>query len=1070
MLVIKEADYNSLWAELQWTGEKFERIMGYFRRYAGLEEGLSRKRLLDLLLDLGKSCYTVRGGVKSLTDRGDLCSIMSGSDMLSGSQFMCLAGLLDNSTPHSTSSPAGLLRLEMIFMYYDRGNKGYWDNYDWEMLMIDIQYPAKDGEKLVPYPLQIGQHINFDMLKRLVDTRRLRGTSQLLRVSFDSIDCEQKTTLKSIAENMSNSGDNNVDKEINTENSNIENKYTESGQLIDLSDNRVEYIKLDERIKYSPVSPNNGSLTERTFGITGNQRLQVFSPRKKVSERRSPSKRRPQGCKNKLQEESNFSRNAIPKSLITNSNAYQEGISSYMSRIPVSINSPNPNLTPRMAFRANMAPNSHYNDGMLVLFNQGSPSIVPNSVQNFPYQTPTHVPYHSLQHQYQQNYFSPQTGTQANRTSISGAKASHDINSRTSYQDAQSDPNNLNRLQLFGQSLQNVGQSLISMIPKVFAVPNITVGVDDYSCVSQSDVRGKVGKLNGEFRHSQFHDLQGTPRSGLRKVNESHNFGVSEFQITEHSSIDDPLKNGVSLPNFHSTYSNENYPMSIDLSRLGVEALPRVPENNSNLNSRIASNIPAENNQKAADFDDAKQRKSDNFAARHLDEKIIKRPIKIEEIDHFFTFLEQLLYNEIVGSVDLFDKIAERHDSSFQLSEKEETLIGPIMQLTTMDQFLLTFALSCLVSHQRHGNLSVQNEGVLGKGVSIDEIERKIQETSDLFHRIYRIMYQDLKNEAERNCDAVFPSSNCGMEILTENGESFLGFNILPYIVRMVLEKVKTAMDGDLDMIETIKDICVVYYHYLLESNESFLQDEPLERGPKGDVKYRSVEEMIEIVRQRYVVAMKMLSLNNSAKTNSARVKNAKEHISEKVRAERPIYGIERNFENRGAGVSLMLRDVRKDAIVPVAKSRDITSPHYPLQTATSSPNYFVFKQGNGGSEPENRARGNSSRRSLVLDSGESNPNTVPCLLQEYTSETENRNDCYYNKVFDNCDSGRRNEAKYAIPFKNTCPTEIKNYSHLNNSKALANVASYCPTEHTLTDKVPETRLERKSRIPSRIL
>ena len=144
MLEIKEDDYNSLWAELQWPGEKFERVMSYFRKYAGLEEGLSNKKLMNLLLDLGKSCYMVRGGIKSLTERGDLCWIMSGSDMLSGSQFMCLAGLMDNSTPHSTSSPTGLLRLSLIFMYYDRGNKGYWDKNDWENLMIDIQYPSKN--------------------------------------------------------------------------------------------------------------------------------------------------------------------------------------------------------------------------------------------------------------------------------------------------------------------------------------------------------------------------------------------------------------------------------------------------------------------------------------------------------------------------------------------------------------------------------------------------------------------------------------------------------------------------------------------------------------------------------------------------------------------------------------------------------------------------------------------------------------------------------------------------------------------------------------------------------------
>ena len=91
----------------------------------------------------------------------------------------------------------------------------------------------------------------------------------------------------------------------------------------------------------------------------------------------------------------------------------------------------------------------------------------------------------------------------------------------------------------------------------------------------------------------------------------------------------------------------------------------------------------------------------------------------------------------------------------------------------------------------------------------------------------------------------------------------------------MVWEKVRAAINTDLDVVETIKDICVVYYHYLLESNESSFGE-----GQPDSIKGRSVEFMIESVRRRYVVAIKMLSLNNSAKTSRTRVQRASEAIS----------------------------------------------------------------------------------------------------------------------------------------------------------------------------------------------
>ncbi|KAJ1608590.1 hypothetical protein OJ253_1858 [Cryptosporidium canis] len=1101
MLVIKEDDYNSLWAELQWPGEKFDRVMGYFRRYAGVEEGLSRERLSKLLLDLGKSCYTVRGGVSSMTERGDLCWIMSGSGMLSGSQFMCLAGLLDNSTPHSTSSPAGLLRLEMIFMYYDRGNKGYWNVHDWEFLMKDIQYPAENGEKLVPYPLPVDQNISFETLKKLVDTRRLRGTSQLLRVSFEGGNPD-KTSLEETKQRNSN-------KSKDSEKPAYEaNENSDESQTCNLKQGHVEYVKLSEKTTYSPILHGRVTHNERFQSGLNTQKLQVFSPRKKGPERNSPSRRRPQKQSSEALEESNMDQvTQSPRPLSSRGgafidfgmrpSAYQDGVSSYMTKIPVIPSSPNTNYTPRMAFRGSVVPNQYFtvNDGRTFIVNQAAQSVVPSAIQHIPYQIPVNAPYHNMPIQQNihpaTNYISPRLAAQVKKGVVeSGASGASGI-----VDDTKGDLHSFNKLQTFGQSLQNVGQSIMSIIPKVFSVPNITVGAGNYSYVSQEDVQRRGGK--GLSSESVGHRLQCSPVS-ITNTNEqpemNRTYGSSEKGSLEevNSNLDEALGNGMALPNFHSTYSNENYPMSIDLTKLNIVSLPAIPENASNFNSyKVGDSIK----ESSVGSDGVKQNNIDEEPACEA-ESSIRRPIRIEDVDHFFTFMEQLLYNEIVGSEGLFGRIVESHESSFQLTDKEEMLIGPVMQLVTMDQFVLTFALNCVVSHQYSDNSHAQNEGVLGNGVSIDKVGEKIDKLIDLFHRIYRIMYQDLSNEVERNGGKVLDSGSKDRQDSPDN-DTFIGYSFLPYIVKMVWEKVRTAMEGDLDVMETIKDICVVYYHYLLESNGSFTSENGSQGSPT--MRYNSVEEMIEIVRQRYVVAMKMLSLNNSAKTNSAEAKRMKSQSSEKekelVDTRQVPLAYQPNIQNqtnsqpqarnrsfyqaqgssKGEGLNLILKEVDRNVFVPVAKSRaSNSSPHYPLLTATSSPNYNWVHQNmvSGAESSAATVGGNSSRRGLVLDSGEFNPIVIPCVLQESAADMENSSEHHHNKVLGHQEpvSGKRS----TIGGLSFVSAVHANSSHANvgaiSAKAPTNVASYCPAEHTLTDKIPETRLERKSRIPSRIL
>ncbi|KAH8738503.1 hypothetical protein FG386_001885 [Cryptosporidium ryanae] len=1043
MLVIREDDYNSLWAELQWPGEKFERVMSYFRKYAGLEEGLSSKRLTKLLLDLGKSCYTVRGGLESLTERGDLCWIISGTNIMSGSQFMCLAGLMDNSTPHSTNSPAGLLRLEMIFMYYDKGNKGYWDKNDWELIMKDIQYPSKNGEKLVPYPLKHDQFINFEMLKKLVETRRLRGTSQLLRISFDKKNTDSdknENSIISVVNNSKNKTDCNISK-------NDTSNYVEC--KIKLVDDNIKTCD----IKSSNYSPNS------------KKTLRVFSPKKKRQQ--------------KIQNEPSKS-------------TFIESVSSYMSKIPAVQNSPaiNNNSPRIMAFRSEVTPNPYFmveamndlsNGGMMINNHNKwrNQSLLP--IQHN-YQTPIHLMSSQIPNNTDSDFISP---VLKNVVGIND--------------DSNNEVLNLNSLQNLGQSLQNIGQSLISMIPKVFTVPNITVSAGNYTYVSQTDLQNRMNNCSSNNNNNIDLKNEKVCHNSLDNVicdQEKVNYN----NIIHYSEKDDKRSqafSNINLPNFHSTYSNDNYPMSINLTRVREEdstLLPVIPEIDAKLNPYIIGNEREIDTNKRVvvgkdcfinkDINSHSKNESitkDGFYGNLYESNInnnnsnngdirSSNSIRLEEIDYFLTFMEQLLYNEIMENNNIFKNVIEKHDSNFNLTDEENKYFGKIMIISTMDQLLLTFALSCIISHQNnyYNFDQAQNKGILGNGVTPDEINNEVNKLSDLFYRIYRIMYQDLKNEMERNCSNTVKDDNSD----NKNNVDYTMYDDLPYVIKMVWEKIKTALQDDSDKEEIIKDICVVYYHYILETNESFSTNS--ETGDK--IKYHSIDEMIEIVRQRYVIAMKMLSLNNKAKNNNV-VKNLTKNQLGKVNIKDDkinVYfnNIDNNIKYNSSSyenVSSTCNSVQVDSNNKYNQKIMLTSPSpkYPLLTATSSPNYHIYKMNVGSL----RTVGTSTKK-LECDSsrkffensaeyGLSN-DLVPCLSSENlfgkinstNREPINKHD--FNKTRD-------------IGFYSGAISSSKSYTSINN-KLQTNIASYCPAEHILTDKVPDARLERKSRIPSRIL
>ncbi|KAK6588568.1 hypothetical protein RS030_4515 [Cryptosporidium xiaoi] len=1064
MLVIREDDYNSLWAELQWPGEKFERVMSYFRKYAGLEEGLSSKRLTKLLLDLGKSCYTVRGGLESLTERGDLCWIISGANIMSGSQFMCLAGLMDNSTPHSTNSPAGLLRLEMIFMYYDKGGKGYWDRNDWELIMKDIQYPSKNGEKLVPYPLKPDQVINFEILKKLVETRRLRGTSQLLRISFDEKDIDTSKDENTNSSLMNNSVNKNKSdcKDIND---NIINHFNDNYE-IKLDKNSAKVGDNIQTVEYSPNSKKT---------------LRVFSPKKKRQQ--------------KSQNE-------------TSKNTFTESVSSYMSKIHVIPNSIVNNNSPRMTFRSEVTPSPYFVTGNM------------NKVSDYG----LNVGYHNQLSDnslltIQNNQKTPLHLMPSQISSNIDTFGSPVVQNMAGVNDDSNELLNLNSLQNLGQSLQNIGQSLISMIPKVFPVPNITVGAGNYAYVSRVDLKNRLNNNNNSNNNNNNNNSNSNINSNSNNYNNDSSIdpksekvyynsldnvkddrekanNINSTHCTRYEGEKYNVFGNISLPNFHSTYSNDNYPMSIDLTKFKYgdsASLPTIPEINEKLNpcsvdneGEVSLNREMVTGREYIDLYNKNNHventnQSELVAKECLYDNVnesgakgsnsvnkLSSPTKMEEIDYFFTFMEQLLYNEIIENSNVFDKVIEKHDSNFHLTNKEDKYFGKIMAILTMDQLLLTFALSCVISHQNNDyNLNqMQNKGVLGNGVAPSEINDEIDKLLGLFHRIYRIMYQDLKNEMERN------HSDDNINDDNDNSVDYTMYDDLPYVVKMVWERIKAALQDDSDKEEIMKDICIVYYHYILETNESFSR-----KSENGDdkIKYHSIDEMIEIVRRRYVVAMKMLSLNNTAKNNKftrnltknelgrANTKDDKIHVG--------LNRIEKNnnrhlssYENVSLSGNLMHIDNNKTSRKMVSKFSP--SSKYPLLTATSSPNYSLYKTGVGSL----RMIGMGTKK-LECDSSrklfENNANyglkndLVPCLSSENLSgdinltnrESINKHDYIRNGDMIHFNEGTSYPKKYA-----------------NVNKVQANIASYCPAEHMLTDKIPDARLERKSRIPSRIL
>ncbi|KAL7066638.1 hypothetical protein ACR3K2_29090 [Cryptosporidium serpentis] len=938
MLDIKDNEYNSLWAELQWPSDKFERVMRCFRKYAGVNEGLDRKHLIDLLLDIGKSCYTIRGGIKSLTERGDLCSIMSGGDHINGSQFMCLAALMDNSTPHSTSSPAGMLRLQLIYLYYDNNFKGYWDSNDWYNLMTDIQYPAENSEKLVPYPLSDNQKINFNILKKLVETRRLRGTSQLLRVSFEGKK-KKKYIDNRNGENISN---------INFEKSNLE---------ISLDTHRSSTFCDDSNVKSKGVNNNilNESLTKTTSSVANSLYSGVNNNQVSYIPVIPPVPMFPVNSENTPVR---FSGSYVPHPVI------------YQNTLNYSISTPS---------------------GISL----GSP--VPISG----------VPVSMISPVISQNIYQVRPMGQIHNINLQDRR-------HTQMMHPMQNIKNLQPLQTLGQSLQNIGrslqpigqtlgksvqsmgQSLISMIPKVLPAQS-NVNTPRIYMEKKVDVKAS---LNSDI----------SPRGYRHEVLEPV---MEDSELNEMNLIS--LQHTL-MPNIHSTYSNDHYPMSIDIFKYSNMQVIKdqqklIDDKNLSPKFNLNNNIEADSN-----IQDGVANLSSEISKVSKNQKSNLNKIPAKQITIFFTFLEQLIYENITTDMNITEVIIKKHDEMFVMDLDEMKSFGNLIIIKTMDQFMLTFALDCILNHEIM-NLEDSNTK-LDSGISIDEIQEKIQKLIELYHRIYRIMYEDFKGEYKKRIN----SNNILNEYKNDIDKIY---SYIPYVVKEVWNIIqKSIADYQIDSIETIKDICVVYYHYIVDMNGK----------TNSIVKYHSIDDMIDIVKKRYILAMKMLSLNKYTKD---KVKNGllstpktanftymNNHIS---KVDEPISTSYRN------------------------ENFKIDSSVYPLPTATSSP--IRLKQDNLFNDASINIE-NKSRK--LLQEHYSVPSIVPCLVEANSNFNGSNNENNEANIYINNQQGYSSN----IPYK-----QYTSYNKLPISSASANNSN----EDLLIDRTPMARVERKSRVPSKL-
>eukprot|EP00923_Selenidium_pygospionis_P030309 GHVN01053824.1.p1 GENE.GHVN01053824.1~~GHVN01053824.1.p1 ORF type:complete len:596 (+),score=80.65 GHVN01053824.1:114-1901(+) len=126
---------------------------------------------------------------------------------LSATQFLRLACLCDVSTPHEMSEPTGQLRCAFIFVMYDEGYKGFWDEEDYAKFKhhVCLVYGARSPinpltildlvANTVPHirDLSITPQIDFryptlgfEIFKASVENQVVRGTSQLLRANIQN--------------------------------------------------------------------------------------------------------------------------------------------------------------------------------------------------------------------------------------------------------------------------------------------------------------------------------------------------------------------------------------------------------------------------------------------------------------------------------------------------------------------------------------------------------------------------------------------------------------------------------------------------------------------------------------------------------------------------------------------------------------------------------------------------------------------------------------------------------------------------------------------------------------------
>ncbi|EEA05404.1 uncharacterized protein CMU_024090 [Cryptosporidium muris RN66] len=922
MLDIKDDEYNSLWAELQWPSDKFERVMKCFRKYAGINEGLDRKHLIDLLLDIGKSCYTIRGGIKSLTERGDLCSIMSGGDYINGSQFMCLAALMDNSTPHSTSSPAGMLRLQLIYLYYDNNSKGYWDSNDWYNLMTDIQYPAENREKLVPYPLSDNQKIKFSSLKKLVETRRLRGTSQLLRVSFEGK--KKKCIYNRNEENISN---------INIEKPNVEISMNTHRSSTFCDDGNIKSKEVNNNILNESLTKTISSVANPLYsGINNNQvsYIPVIPPVPifPVNPENTPVR---------------FSGSYVPHPVI------------YQNRLNYSISTPS---------------------GISL----GSPVPVSG------------IPVSMISPVISQNVYQVRPMGQIHNVNVQDRRHTqmmHPVQNIKNMQPLQTLGQSLQNIgrslqpigQTLGKSVQSMGQSLISMIPKVLPV--------------QSNVNtSRIYREKKVVKTSLNSDI--SPRGYRHEVLEPvmENSELNEMNLT---SLQHTL-----MPNIHSTYSNDHYPMSIDVFKYSnLQVMKDQQELIDNKDSKIKDGVA---------------NLSSEISAANKDQKSSLNKIQAKQITISFTFLEQLVYENITTDMNITETIIKKHNEMFVMDPNEVKSFGNLIIIKTMDQFMLTFALDCILSHEIMN--AEDSSTKLDSGISVDEIQEKIQKLIKLYHRIYRIMYEDFKGQYKKRIN----SNSILSEYKNDIDEIY---SYIPYVVKEVWNIIqKSIADYQIDSIETIKDICVVYYHYIVDMNGK----------TNSIVKYHSIDDMIDIVKKRYILAMKMLSLNKYTKDK------IKSGLLSTPKTANSTYM--NNYTSKVDGqISTSYRN----------ENFKINSSVYPLPTATSSP--IRLKQddlfSNASINIENKSR-------KLLQEHYSAPSIVPCLVEANSNFNGSNNENNEANIYINSQQGYSSN----IPYK-----QYTSYNKLPISSASANSSN----EDLLIDRTPMARVERKSRVPSKL-